>query len=1039
MVAQLNSRLCPIGYDPDATPLDSLMMQRPSKIVKKGSLLSYVRDQKTKYRDSIILTRVGEFYETYGVDAIMLVEHCGLNPMGGKAKAGCPVRNVQATLDCLTEKGFRVEVYEETVDTDSSTGAGASAGAKSRLKTRMWAQTVSSATPTYMYNLQLENADVLGTAPAARPYMGVIATSAGYTVVEVSMEERTARVSERLTAEAVACRLSASPAADPLIYVPLQSERDAVQLPFLPSRTDASREGPGCRLRTRILSPSTIESPRAGVSDVERARNIIVGCLMQGIEHPDGNDSRLSVKDFMVVSSTSEGGLNPLYAETATQLGLMDDKTIPDLISYLLLPSAPAATRRFLRQWLLIPPPPPVADAMSSLVSILKNDGSPLPVMAVPPVGKINSLLLAGQASAQVYGTLLAAIASTVFVLDEYSGGTNERSKLIPSLMTVLQHQSGIAAAPESLRARCLEAANVIEAIVSPLHHAGTDIAFADDQISDYGDLIPLAFFERNELHWRGRVRSSAAPDTYEAVRTCSERLVTAIAEDFWGLEACKDLDECMAAVAGTRTPIMQDIFNNIIAIKDKPSWADDKEKRFFHPRDRNGKTIHNRYTTENVQSALSDYVSACDQACTDVTNALSELGKRLCDEGHLPAIVQAAHSNLILSTAFHHAANSNQLGWNTVQVQEDMPIAGRFKAVWPYWMKRSAAVANTFNMDGMFLLTAPNMSGKSTLMRSTAAAALLVNCGLCAPLGPNSMIRRFDNIFVRGASADVPTEEKSAFGAEMGDIASLLRSCGPESLVFVDELGRGTSPKDGTCLAGALLEAMSTAGMSGIFATHLHGVFDLPLQGQDRIKKKRMVTEQGFHWTYRMEDGICRDSLALVTAARFGLPENIIRRAAAFSESFSDEKPLPANNSEENPALTTPVYLRNGHQSTALVHEITLERAVTIAQEVTGSDTSSVHQIPPIFHSPPSLEGRSCIYILQIDSTTSAPQYYVGETDSLERRIREHRSKGGPWSHLHAVAIPIAGGKTNAREAESLVIEKLSKAGFSLVNRSTN
>jgi hypothetical protein len=199
------------------------------------------------------------------------------------------------------------------------------------------------------------------------------------------------------------------------------------------------------------------------------------------------------------------------------------------------------------------------------------------------------------------------------------------------------------------------------------------------------------------------------------------------------------------------------------------------------------------------------------------------------------------------------------------------------------------------------------------------------------------------------------------------------------------------------------------------------------------------MVTEQDFHWTYRMEDGVCRDSLALVTAARFGLPETIIRRAAAFSESFDDEKPRPSKDFEEYTPLTTPLHLRNGRQQAASVHEITLERAVAIAQKVTGTNASSVHQIPPIFYPPPSLEGRSCLYILQVQSTTSAPQFYVGETDSLERRIREHRAKGGRWSHLHAVAIPVAGGKTSAREAESLVIEKLSKAGFSLVNRSTN
>jgi DNA mismatch repair ATPase MutS len=67
-------------------------------------------------------------------------------------------------------------------------------------------------------------------------------------------------------------------------------------------------------------------------------------------------------------------------------------------------------------------------------------------------------------------------------------------------------------------------------------------------------------------------------------------------------------------------------------------------------------------------------------------------------------------------------------------------------------------------------------MSGKSTLMRATAAAALLTICGLSAPVGQNTWVRRFDHIFLRGASSDVPSENKSAFGAEMADIASMIR-----------------------------------------------------------------------------------------------------------------------------------------------------------------------------------------------------------------------------------------------------------------------
>ena len=251
----------------------------------------------------------------------------------------------------------------------------------------------------------------------------------------------------------------------------------------------------------------------------------------------------------------------------------------------------------------------------------------------------------------------------------------------------------------------------------------------------------------------------------------------------------------------------------------------------------------------------------------------LTRLSWNLIDGGHLTAILQSSHLNLILATAANHAAISKAKGWSAATVYDDTDnddedaasSAGYFNNVWPYWMSQSASVSNSFDLDGMFLLTAPNMSGKSTLMRSTAAAALIINAGLCGPVKSGTRIRRFDSIFVRGASADIPTEDKSAFGSEMGDVASLLRSCGSRSLVFVDEIGRGTSPKDGTSLAGAILEEMSgSSGMSGMFATHLHGILNLPYSSaaEARLRKKRMaITEDDdgdLKWTYLLEDGIC-------------------------------------------------------------------------------------------------------------------------------------------------------------------------------------
>jgi DNA mismatch repair ATPase MutS len=76
-----------------------------------------------------------------------------------------------------------------------------------------------------------------------------------------------------------------------------------------------------------------------------------------------------------------------------------------------------------------------------------------------------------------------------------------------------------------------------------------------------------------------------------------------------------------------------------------------------------------------------------------------------------------------------------------------------------PYWLG-SAAVANTFTLQGIFLLTAPNMSGKSTLMRSTMAAALLAGAGLHVPAAA-ATVPRYDAFFLRTASFDVPAEGK--------------------------------------------------------------------------------------------------------------------------------------------------------------------------------------------------------------------------------------------------------------------------------------
>ncbi|KAL3915457.1 MAG: hypothetical protein SGILL_005645 [Bacillariaceae sp.] len=1094
LLVQLNTAICPVAFDPEASPKRSSAMfattttPHPSRTSpsastagRKGTFLAFVRQQKETYPQCVMLVRCGDFYETYGTDAILLMEHVGLNSMGGKVKAGCPYRNIQSTLDGLTQHGFSVAVFEEMGQVVSS-----GKGGSSKLKDRILTQIVSPASPTYLYdNWLLEgsngvsganpgsrNPQSLDGLPPSRPCVGVIHTAAGYNMVEVSLEERSVQYSERLTAEAVVCRLAAYPPADPLVYVPTPFEQKEASTKgmtpvpsFLPNPRSRVTNGDrgvveshlgGYRLRTKVLSPGLIAAADAGRSDSDRYVQTVVETFL------DINERQLSTSkqdrdnalfkhqlqreataaDFTVAMTTA--ATNPLYVETATQLGLMNDKTIPSLIQFVLDGAAPIAARRFLQRYLLIPPPPTVAQSMASLVRALmspEHAGS-LPPLMVPNLGKVLSLIRAGQAGANVYGELLQSLATTTFVLQENDEEGDGDDIPIQDLLHLCQHESGLPAERHSLLDRCRSAISTIEEVVSTSYHVQED--FFDEGLQDTGDMvtqdgyIPDSFFDRNELTWRGRIQPNVASDAYRQVHLAAQQLCQAVKTDF-----------ISESVSSRKNEIVHSINDNLVALKSMPDKPVNKDS-YFHPRDRNGKLLRTRWTTQKVEDALSTYVGACENAQNEVASVLSNLAVSLQDEGHVPAIVQSAHFNLILSVAFHHSAKATRSNWQLASTVEDShkevsdTNGAHFADVFPYWMDQTTAVSNTFDLSSMILLTAPNMSGKSTLMRSTAAAALLTICGLCAPLAAGSKIPRFDTLFLRGASADIPTEDKSAFGAEMGDLSALFRSCGSKSMVFVDELARGTSPYDGTRLAGAVLEAMAERGMSGFFATHLHDIIDLNLRGRDRIALKRMAilhdgrdarhNAESYEWTYQLEDGVCTDSLALVTAERFGLPDDILLRADELGEELDNLHPVRfaerTNEPEDVNGPMESVSRQRRTQSSAKAIEFReqFQEVVDMGVQLL-SDTKPV-AIPPLYLPPPNLCNQSCLYVLQL--TKDPPSYYVGETDDLPQRLKQHRKKGAEWKRSRAFAFPVED-KSSARYFESILIRQLAQSGYRL------
>ena len=476
--------------------------------------------------------------------------------------------------------------------------------------------------------------------------------------------------------------------------------------------------------------------------------------------------------------------------------------------------------------------------------------------------------------------------------------------------------------------------------------------------------------------------------------------------------------------------------------------------------------------------------------------------------------VVQAAHWGVVLEASSAHTAAALQKGWvmptlGTTPGQpveaayatladpdedETGPGAMRLDGLIPYWLSAREAVPNTISLEGVFLLTAPNMSGKSTLLRATLVAALLANAGLLVPCLKSAWVPRYDNFFLRTASFDVPSEGKSAFGVEMDDIRIILRDASRRSLVMVDELGKGTSSRDGSALAGALLEKLDSLQLAAIFATHLHEIFQLPLQLRGVQTKRMGIARDGNDqptWTFRVEDGVCTESLAMNTARRFGVPAELITRAEALADTFDQVFPaqggsggsvgsggstadgevavaeqstvvLPppettplrapqtsmSHGASLSPPRTVPVdkpastpSSTNAAKGTAAapdqdpsyflssaVHRCDVQALNAILRRISGTRTGAV--VEAGFKPPTALEGRACVYVLLLHGNGPAgDKVYVGETESIRQRLEQHTSahKGTRITAL----VASSPNKSSARGTESLLIARLKAQGY--------
>ena len=199
--------------------------------------------------------------------------------------------------------------------------------------------------------------------------------------------------------------------------------------------------------------------------------------------------------------------------------------------------------------------------------------------------------------------------------------------------------------------------------------------------------------------------------------------------------------------------------------------------------------------------------------------------------------------------------------------------------------LSRDLFVPNDTCLDNaqneIMIITGPNMAGKSTYMRQTALLTLMAQIGSFIP-AREAEICPVDKIFTRIGASDDLVSGQSTFMVEMNEVAHILKYATKDSLVILDEIGRGTSTYDGMSIARAVIEHIrDNIGAKTLFATHYHELTDL----EDDVHVKNYciaVKEKGTEVTFlrRIIRGSADKSYGIHVAKLAGLPNNVIKRA---------------------------------------------------------------------------------------------------------------------------------------------------------------